>query len=69
MAAETMIWTICKVSFQHAYCKLTTIFLRTPHFDGKKTESEMMQGSSLNSGMRKGEHEWRIYIYGKEVFA
>ncbi len=22
----------------------------------------MMQGSSLNSGMRKGEHEWRIYI-------
>ncbi len=29
----------------------------------------MMQGSSLNSGMRKGEHEWRIYIYGKEVFA
>ncbi len=29
----------------------------------------MMQGSSLNSGMRKCEHEWRIYIYGKEVFA
>ncbi len=22
----------------------------------------MMQGSSLNSGIRKGEHEWRIYI-------
>ncbi len=29
----------------------------------------MMQGSSLNSGMRKSEHEWEIYIYGKEVFA
>ncbi len=29
----------------------------------------MIQGSSLNSGKRQGEYEWRIYIYGKEGFA
>ncbi len=25
----------------------------------------MMQGSGLYSGMRKSEHEWKIYIHGK----